>query len=110
MFNGLNEADDFYVQVCAQVKLDSWSKRRTGVAGDADAAFYPSPSSGMGTSVVLAGETSKYGDDYRKAFEAYESIIRSLTLNCRTYCRGLWGPRPGDGLEHKRGEWDTGGL
>ena len=64
----------------------------------------------MGTSVVRAGETPKYGDDYRKAFEAYESIIRSLTLNRRTYCRGLWGPRIGDGLEHKRGEWDTGSL
>lgn len=87
MFDGVNEADDIYVQVCAQVKLDSWSKRRTGVVGDA--AFYPSPSSGMGTSVVLAGETSKYGGDYRKAFGAYESIIRSLTLNCKTYCRGL---------------------
>ena len=77
---GMDTADDFYMQSNAQVKLDSWSRGRMGVIGDA--AYCPSPISGMGTSVavvgayVLAGEISKYGPSYRKAFEGYESIMR----------------------------------
>lgn len=77
---GMDKADDFYMQSNAQVKLDGWSKGRMGVIGDA--AYCPSLISGMGTSVaivgayVLAGEISKYGASYRKAFEGYESIMR----------------------------------
>lgn len=77
---GMDHCDDFYMQSNAQVKLDSWSKGRMGLIGDA--AYCPSPISGMGTSVaivgayILAGEISKHGSDYGKAFEAYESLMR----------------------------------
>ena len=77
---GMDDADDFYMQSNAQVTLDSWSKGRMAVIGDA--AYCPSPISGMGTSValvgayVLAGEISKHGADYRRAFEGYESLLR----------------------------------
>ena len=77
---GMDNADDFYMQSNAQVKLDSWSRGRMGLIGDA--AYCPSPISGMGTTVavvgayVLAGEISKHGASYRKAFEGYESVMR----------------------------------
>ncbi|KAF6236390.1 hypothetical protein HO173_005482 [Letharia columbiana] len=77
---GMDTTDNFYMQSNAQVKLDSWSKGRMSVVGAA--AFCPSPISGMGTTVaivgayILAGEISRYGTDYEKAFEAYESIMR----------------------------------
>ncbi|KAF6218148.1 hypothetical protein HO133_006107 [Letharia lupina] len=80
MLAGMDTTDDFYMQSNAQVKLDSWSKGRMSVVGAA--AFCPSPISGMGTTVaivgayILAGEISRCGTDYEKAFEAYESIMR----------------------------------
>ena len=80
VLDGMDNADDWYVQVNAQVKLESWSKGRMSVLGDA--AYCPSPTSGMGTAVslvgayVLAGEISKYGADYGKAFREYENIMR----------------------------------
>lgn len=80
VLDGMDNADDFYVQVNAQVKLDSWSKGRMSILGDA--AYCPSHTSGMGTAVslvgayVLAGEISKYGADYGTAFREYEKIMR----------------------------------
>lgn len=77
---GLDESDDFYSSFNAQVKLDRWSKGRMGVVGDT--AYCPCPISGMGTSVaivgayVLAGEISKNGANYEKAFEGYEKLMR----------------------------------
>ena len=77
---GMDHTDDFYMSATAQVKLPSWSKGRMGVVGDA--AYCPSPISGMGTSVaivgayVLAGEIAKWGDDYGRAFEGYERLMR----------------------------------
>ena len=84
---GMDEADDFYMQSNAQVKLNSWSRGRMGVIGDA--AYCPSPISGMGTSVaivgayVLAGEISKHGASYRKAFEGYENIMRPFVTKAQ---------------------------
>lgn len=80
VLDGMDNADDWYVQLNAQVKLDRWSKGRMSIIGDA--AYCPSPTSGMGTAVslvgayVLAGEISKYGADYGTAFREYENIMR----------------------------------
>lgn len=55
-----------------------------GVIGDA--AYCPSPINGRGTSVaivgayVLAGELAKYGNDYEKVFEGYESLVRPFVV------------------------------
>lgn len=62
----LNEptADDFYSHRIGQVKMDSWSRGRVVLLGDA--GYCPSPLSGMGTSsalvgaYVLAGEIAKH--------------------------------------------------
>ena len=53
-----------------------------------DAAYSPFLISGVGTSVVHAGETSEDGADYGKAFEAYESITRSFNIKVRNLLPG----------------------
>ncbi|WNG51966.1 FAD-binding monooxygenase [Archangium minus] len=79
VLEGLARADDFYFEKIGQVRLDRWSKGRTVLVGDA--AYAPSPISGMGTTLgvvgayVLAGELSRH-DDHSEAFAAYERIMR----------------------------------
>lgn len=75
----MQKSDDFYMQEIAQVKLPEWSKGRVALLGDA--AYCPSPISGMGTSCaivgayVLAGELGKT-TDHRQALEQYEKLVR----------------------------------
>ena len=70
----MDEAPDFYFDSCAQVIMDSWSRGRIGLLGDA--AFCPSPLSGQGTSLafvgayVLAGELAAGLDTGLKRYEA----------------------------------------
>ncbi|ATB30535.1 FAD-dependent monooxygenase [Melittangium boletus] len=79
VLQGLAQADDFYFEMIGQMRLECWSKGRTALVGDA--AYAPSPVSGMGTSLglvgayVLAGELSRH-DDHAEAFAAYERIMR----------------------------------
>jgi 2-polyprenyl-6-methoxyphenol hydroxylase-like FAD-dependent oxidoreductase len=86
------QADDFYTQEFAQVKLDNWSEGRVAVLGDA--AFCPTPLTGAGTSLalvgahVLAGEIAKAcgssaqeeganpWDNIPTALAAYEATLR----------------------------------
>jgi 2-polyprenyl-6-methoxyphenol hydroxylase-like FAD-dependent oxidoreductase len=77
----MNQAPDFYFQAVQQIKMSKWSNSRVVCLGDA--AFAPTPLTGMGTSLaitgayVLAGELSKLdgGDHPSKALEAYESVF-----------------------------------
>lgn len=78
------DADDFYMQEVAQVRAKGWSKGRVALVGDA--AYGPSPMSGMGTSCaitgayVLAGELAKQPslgrDEVAQAYKAYEDYCR----------------------------------
>jgi 2-polyprenyl-6-methoxyphenol hydroxylase-like FAD-dependent oxidoreductase len=69
----------FYFDAVGQIRTASWSRGRVALLGDA--AYSPSPFSGMGTSLalvgahVLAGELAA-GDDHRAAFARYEAILR----------------------------------
>ena len=80
ILQGMHEADDFYLQHIAQVRLDRWSRGRVALVGDA--GYAPSPFTGMGTSIafigayVLAGEISRQPDNIPAALEAYERILR----------------------------------
>lgn len=80
VLDGMDNANDFYMQDIAQVKMDQWSKGRVVAIGDA--AYCPSPISGVGTSLaivgayVLAGEIAKHGNDLPKAFAGYEHEMR----------------------------------
>ena len=75
----LDTNPDIYFDGISQVIAPRWSNGRCAMVGDA--AFCPSPLSGMGTSLaivgayVLAGELSS-NRDYEQAFAAYESRLR----------------------------------
>ena len=68
-----------YMEFVSQVHAPRWSTGRIGMVGDA--AYGPSPVSGMGTSLalvgayVLAGELAAHADPV-DAFAAYEKIMR----------------------------------
>ncbi|MEU9023590.1 FAD-dependent monooxygenase [Actinomadura sp. NPDC048394] len=74
------DAPDFHFDAMAQIHMDSWSKGRVVLLGDA--GYCGSPLSGQGTSMamvgayVLAGELKAAGGDHRAAFAAYERELR----------------------------------
>ena len=82
LLDAMDQAPDFYFHVIEQIKLSKWSISRVICLGDA--AYAPTPLTGMGTSLaiigayVLAGELSKLkdGEHPSKALEAYENIFR----------------------------------
>lgn len=70
---------DFYFDVMAQVKMQSWHKERVALLGDA--AYCASPFSGMGINLalvgayILAGELKLSGGDYSVAFKRYNELV-----------------------------------
>ncbi|MFC5830558.1 FAD-dependent monooxygenase [Nonomuraea insulae] len=88
----MRRADDFYFDSISQVRLDSWSRGRVVLLGDAAAC--PSPLSGMGTGLamisayVLAGELAAE-PDHRAAFERYEREVRDYATGCQESAVGV---------------------
>lgn len=88
----MKDAPDFYFDSISQVKLARWSHGRTALVGDA--AWCPSPLSGMGTGMavvgayVLAGELAEAGEEYGTAFERYENHMREFVAKCQGIADG----------------------
>jgi 2-polyprenyl-6-methoxyphenol hydroxylase-like FAD-dependent oxidoreductase len=82
LLGAMDSAPDFYFQAIQQIRMARWSTGRVVCLGDA--AFAPTPLTGMGTSLaiisayVLAGELGKLkeGEDLGKALAAYEDVLR----------------------------------
>ncbi|ETS77900.1 hypothetical protein PFICI_09962 [Pestalotiopsis fici W106-1] len=82
LLDNMGQADDFYFHVIEQIQMTKWSNSRIVCLGDA--AYAPTPLTGMGTSLaiigayLLAGELSKLGKGEHpdKALQAYEGIFR----------------------------------
>ena len=76
----MRTTDDFYTTSVAQVKVDTWSKGRVVLLGDA--GYCPSVLTGLGTTAslvgayVLAGELARHGDNVGAALESYETVLR----------------------------------
>ncbi|MBV9321381.1 MAG: FAD-dependent monooxygenase, partial [Mycobacterium sp.] len=72
----LNRTPAFYFDSITQLQLDTWSRGRVTLVGDA--GYCPGPAVGGSTSLavigayVLAGELAQAGGDYARAFAAYE--------------------------------------
>ena len=75
----MRSAPDFTLDSMGQVHLDSWSRGRVALLGDA--GYCPSPLTGLGTSLalvgayVLAGELAAAGD-HTVAFANYDKVMR----------------------------------
>jgi len=76
----LQDSTDLVVEEIGQTRMESWSSGRVVLLGDA--AWCPSPLSGLGTSTalvgayVLAGELARAAGEHRRAFAAYEDVMR----------------------------------
>jgi 2-polyprenyl-6-methoxyphenol hydroxylase-like FAD-dependent oxidoreductase len=79
LLRAAGSADDFYFDALVQVHMGNWTLGRIALVGDA--AYCPSPLTGLGTSLalvgayVLAGELAAH-PDHRPAFAGYERIVR----------------------------------
>ncbi|HEY3607568.1 MAG TPA: FAD-dependent monooxygenase [Pseudonocardiaceae bacterium] len=73
-------ASDFFFDSMGQVRMDTWSRGRVALLGDA--GYCPTPLTGLGTSLalvgayVLAGELAAARGDHRVAFARYDEIMR----------------------------------
>jgi len=82
LIKALENSTDFYCEHMGLVRLDSWSRGRVVLVGDA--AYCPTANTGMGTTsaivgaYVLAGEIGKADGekDFRMALEVYENKFR----------------------------------
>lgn len=83
-----------YFDAVGQAKLPTWSRGRIALLGDA--AYCPSPISGMGTTMalagacVLAGELNRH-DDPHAAFTRYERLLRPLAARAQKLMPGAPG-------------------
>ncbi|WP_039923957.1 FAD-dependent monooxygenase [Amycolatopsis decaplanina] len=80
LLDAMRQADDFYFDPVCQINLDHLSAGRVILVGDAGCC--PSPASGQGTSLalagayVLAGELAAAPGDFSVAFSRYEAEMR----------------------------------
>ncbi|HET6740488.1 MAG TPA: FAD-dependent monooxygenase [Kribbella sp.] len=87
LLDGLRTAPDFYFDSISQIKLDSYSRGRVALCGDA--GYCASPLSGMGTSLaivgayVLAGELHAAGGDHVAAFGHYDVRMKDFVEACQ---------------------------
>lgn len=75
------KTDNFYCQEVIQIHTDTWSQGgRVVLLGDA--AYCPSPITGMGTTgafvgaYVLAGEITRHNQNLARAFAEYDRTLR----------------------------------
>ncbi|WP_043720647.1 FAD-dependent monooxygenase [Nocardia asiatica] len=96
MLASIREAPDFYFDRVDQVHVDTWSRGRTVLLGDA--GYCASPMSGIGTSLalvgayVLAGELAVADGDHGIAYAAYEREMREFVALAQEFAR-----KAGDG-------------
>ncbi|MDF5757192.1 FAD-dependent monooxygenase [Spongiactinospora sp. TRM90649] len=88
----LDEADAtqaFYFDSITQLRMDTWSRGRVSLVGDA--GYCPGPAVGGGTSLavagayVLAGELHAAGGDPARAFAAYERELADYVRGSRAF-------------------------
>jgi 2-polyprenyl-6-methoxyphenol hydroxylase-like FAD-dependent oxidoreductase len=89
----LDVAPDFYFDSLSQVKMESWTKGRVALLGDA--ASCASPMSGMGTSLavvgayILARELKNASHNYAGAFHKYETTMRAFAEEAQKMAEGV---------------------
>jgi len=88
----LDQTPAFYFDAISQLQLDTWSRGRVTLVGDA--GYCPGPAVGGSTSLavigayVLAGELAQADGDYQRAFAAYEREMTESVRRSRAFARG----------------------
>ena len=81
----MREATDFGFDSTAQVHLPAWSRGRVVLLGDA--AWCPTPLTGLGTSLALVGAYVLAGElgaaDPPTALRRYEEVLRPYVTNAQ---------------------------
>lgn len=83
----LDRSEGFYLEAISQVIMETWSRGRVTLVGDA--GYCPGPAVGGGTSLavvgayVLAGELAQHRDDHTRAFAAYEAALHPYVHGSR---------------------------
>lgn len=91
LLDAMWSAPNFYFDRVAMARMDRWADGRVALLGDA--AYCPSPLSGMGTSLalvgayVLAGELASAGDDYAAAFTRYQRQLSGAVAQAQKFAR-----------------------
>jgi 2-polyprenyl-6-methoxyphenol hydroxylase-like FAD-dependent oxidoreductase len=84
----LEHAPDFYFDSISQILMDTWTRGRVALVGDA--GYCPGPAVGGGTSVavvgayVLAGELRAAGGDHTAGFRNYEREMLEFVRRSRS--------------------------
>ena len=83
----------FYFDSITQLRLDTWSRGRVSLVGDA--GYCPGPAVGGSTSIavlgayILAGELAQANGDYARAFSAYEQQMADPVHRSRALARTI---------------------
>jgi 2-polyprenyl-6-methoxyphenol hydroxylase-like FAD-dependent oxidoreductase len=88
----LDRTSAFYFDSITQLRMDTWSRGRVTLVGDA--GYCPGPAVGGSTSLavlgayVLAGELAEAQGDHERAFTAYEREMAELVRRSRKLALG----------------------
>ncbi|UWR23860.1 FAD-dependent oxidoreductase [Sulfitobacter sp. S190] len=88
----LDDVEDIFLGPLHQIKADSWSHGRSVLVGDA--AYCPTPYTGMGTTIaiigsyILANELATH-DDHAAVFAAYEEKFRAFAKQAQKLPPGV---------------------
>jgi len=83
----LENADDLYVDSISTIVMDTWTRGRVTLVGDA--GYSPGPAVGGGTSLALVGayvlacELAATSGDHGRGLEAYEQALRPAVQQSR---------------------------
>ena len=91
VLEAMTTADSLYFDSLSQIKMDTVTRGRVALLGDAG---YGATMGGLGTglavvsSYVLAGELTRAGGDHTVAFPRYEQKIRDYARGCQKLASG----------------------
>ena len=104
----LDQAKEVYLDRVSQIRMESWSRGRVALAGDA--AFCVSLLAGQGSALamisayVLAGELMRAQGQYEKAFTSYQALLRAFIETKQRGAErfaGMFAPRTRWGLQFR---------
>ncbi|MBF6351615.1 FAD-dependent monooxygenase [Nocardia flavorosea] len=93
LLDEMDRADDFYLDAISQIRMDSWSRGRVSLVGDA--GYAPGPAVGGGTTLAVVGAyllaraLAEAGGAHQQAFTVYERQLRDYVRRCREAAPGV---------------------